>query len=249
VDRLFVSGDAELAGAIAAPRGHAGAKRPGLVLCHGYPSFPGGEAAMSAFPELAERIATELGWVVLTFAYRGCAPSTGDFSLDGWLDDIINAVGCLGDRDDVDGIWIVGAGTGGALGICAAAGLDTVRGVATLGAPADFADWASHPRRLLQHSRELGLISSPDFPVTADAFSRPLRELKADACASLLAPRSLLVVHGSDDELVPVFDARVLVDAHGSAELRVINGASHWLRHDPRAIAILLGWLDRQVHL
>ena len=27
---------------------------------------------------------------------------------------------------------------------------------------------------------------------------------------------------------------------------RLINGAGHRLRHDPRAIAVLLGWLDRQ---
>jgi putative redox protein len=38
----------------------------------------------------------------------------------------------------------------------------------------------------------------------------------------------------------------VLSDAHGEAELRLIPGAGHSLRHDPRAIAVLLGWLDRQ---
>jgi uncharacterized protein len=68
------------------------------------------------------------------------------------------------------------------------------------------------------------------------------------ACASQYAPRPLLVVHGSEDEAVPPFDARVLADAHGSAELRFINGAGHELRHDPRAVAVLLGWLDRQRH-
>jgi hypothetical protein len=26
----------------------------------------------------------------------------------------------------------------------------------------------------------------------------------------------------------------------------MINGAGHGLRHDPRAIAVLLGWLERQ---
>jgi putative redox protein len=66
------------------------------------------------------------------------------------------------------------------------------------------------------------------------------------ACAAQVAPRSLLVVHGSDDDLVPAFDGRVLVDAHGSAELRIIRGAGHRLRHDPRAVAVLLGWLGRQ---
>ncbi|MDQ1373151.1 MAG: uncharacterized protein QOJ09_489, partial [Actinomycetota bacterium] len=42
-------------------------------------------------------------------------------------------------------------------------------------------------------------------------------------------------------------DARQLADAaDGAVELRVLAGAGHRLRHDPRAIAVLLGWLDRQ---
>ncbi len=64
---------------------------------------------------------------------------------------------------------------------------------------------------------------------------------------SKLAPRPLLVVHGTDDDVVPVSDARALVDAAGGpVELRILVGAGHRLRHDPRAVAILLGWMDRQ---
>jgi putative redox protein len=59
----------------------------------------------------------------------------------------------------------------------------------------------------------------------------------------------MLVMHGADDESVPVSDARRMADAHGSAELRVFDGAGHRRRHDPRAIAVLLGWLDRQKSL
>jgi putative redox protein len=54
------------------------------------------------------------------------------------------------------------------------------------------------------------------------------------------------LMHGSDDEIVPTADSRVLAEAHGSAELQIVSGAGHRLRHDPRAMAILLGWLDRQ---
>ena len=117
-----------------------------------------------------------------------------------------------------------------------------------MGAPADFADWASHPRRLVQHARDLGLIRNPSHPVDTDAFNRGLRDIKPVNCAGRPGDRPMLVLHGSDDELVPVFDARVLADAHGSAELRLVEDAGHQLRHDPRAIAILLGWLDRQKH-
>jgi putative redox protein len=56
----------------------------------------------------------------------------------------------------------------------------------------------------------------------------------------------MLIIHGDEDESVPISDARQLAQAHGAAELRILPGAGHRLRHDPRVVAILLGWLDRQ---
>ena len=53
-------------------------------------------------------------------------------------------------------------------------------------------------------------------------------------------------MHGDSDDLVPSLDARVVADAHGIAELRIIGGGGHELRHDPRAVAVLLGWLSRE---
>lgn len=221
-----------------------------MVLGHGYPSAVESAATASqTMPELADRIATEMGWVALAISLRGCGTSQGQFSLGGWLNDLLAAVDHLEQEEDPLGVWLVGFGTGGALAICAGAQDRRIKGVASLAAPADFDDWAGHPRRLLQHSREVGLITDPTFPPSLDVWTKEYRAIRAIACVQDYAPRPLLVVHGSDDDVVPSFDARVLVDAHGSAELRFINGAGHRLRHDPRAVAVLLGWLDRQHHL
>jgi uncharacterized protein len=46
---------------------------------------------------------------------------------------------------------------------------------------------------------------------------------------------------------VPVAEARALADAAtGPSELHLVLGAGHWLRADPRAIAVLVGWLERR---
>lgn len=235
----------ELKGVIARPPGRTGRRLPAVVLCHGIPPT-GAATATTSLPELAERISSELGWVALLPALRGVGESQGSFSLDGWLRDILASARVLRDDLDIGEVWLAGFGTGGALAICAAAQESWIRGVAALGSPTDFGDWAAHPRRLVQHARELGLIHTEPFPPNMETFSRPLKEIQAVLCAGSVAPRPLLVVHGSEDDLVPVFDARVIADAHGSAELRIIAGAAHQLRYDPRAMAILLGWLDRQ---
>jgi putative redox protein len=143
---------------------------------------------------------------------------------------------------------LAGFGTGGALAIVAGAADPTIEAVAALGTSADFDDWAGNPRRLLQHARDINLITDPSYPPSLEEWTRDLRRIRPITSARALAPRPFLVLHGSEDESVPVFDARVLSDAHGSAELRIIDGAGHQLRHDPRAIAVLLGWLDRQKH-
>jgi len=217
------------------------------VLCHGFPVGPiDARHSAGTFPELIDRIATEMGWVAMTFTFRGCGHSSGHFSLEGWVEDLAAAIDHLVKEASPEGIWLVGTSTGGSLAVCTAAEDPRVRGVAVLAARADFDDWAAQPRRFLEHARDVGAIRDPSFPKNFDAWARELRSLRPLQAAAKLAPRPLLIVHGDDDDTVPTVDARLFAQAHGSAELRVIPGAGHRLRHDPRAVAVLLGWLDRQ---
>ncbi|CAN5399824.1 hypothetical protein BH10ACT3_BH10ACT3_02740 [soil metagenome] len=245
MDYTFPSGPLKLSGHLAEPtEGPHGA--PGLVLCHGFPTR-GRESPQSgqSFPELADRIAVELGWVVLTMNFRGCGTAEGDFSLNGWLDDVHAGVAQLR-KVGVTGVWLAGFGTGGSLAVCEGARNPNVRGVAALAAPADFDDWARNPRRLLLHSRQVQVIKDPDFPPSFDNWSSELKQVRPLDAAERLSPRPLLVVHGDSDYLTPKRDGRSLAAAHGRAEFRLINGAGHELRHDPRAVAVFLGWLSRQ---
>jgi putative redox protein len=207
----------------------------------------GGRTAGRSYHELTDRIAREMGWTALVFNYRGCGRSTGQFSLGNWLADTAAAIDELASHEEVSGIWVCGFGTGGALAICAAAADARVRGVAAVAPPADFTDWAAAPERLLKHAHELGIMARRD-PDDFESWAAELGSIRAEACAAELAPRPLLVIHGSADEAVPVFDSRAIANSHGGADLRIIAGAGHRLRFDPRAVAILLGWLDRQRH-
>lgn len=247
MDDRIVSGDLTLAAHLAVPE--QGGDDCGVVLCHGFP-VRGRESPASgkSFPELADRVAEEVGWTALAFNFRGCGRSQGDFSLRGWYDDIGSAsehLRSLGVRS----VWLVGTGTGGALAIAYAAVHADIAGVAALAPPADFKDWNKNPRRLLQHGRDVGVITNPEFPDNLDRWCAELGDFNADAHIESLSPRPLLLLHGDADDLVPDFDTRALADAHGSADMRIIGGAGHELRHDPRAVAILFGWLRRQQQL
>ena len=221
--------------------------RPAVLLCHGFPIGPqDARHSASSFPELIDRIANELGWAGMTFTFRGCGTSDGDFSLQGWVEDLRAAIDHLVAETEPTQVWILGTNTGASLGLCVAADDPRVSGCALLGARADFDDWADQPRRFLEHTREIGAVRTPSFPMNFDEWSRELRRFRPGDSARRLAPRPLLLMHGDEDELVPESDSRVIAEAHGSAELHIIQGGGHRLRHDPRAIAMMIGWLDRQ---
>ena len=224
------------------------AAAPGIVLCHGFPGGPRGAVTSAAtYPELADRIARDTGWTALAFNLRGTGTSEGDFSAEGWLADLRAAVGVLADREGVNGVWIAGITEGGTLAVCEAADDPRVRGIATLGAPPNLREWAREPARFLEHARRVGMIRGSEFPEDAPAWGRELGRLDAIAAARRVRPRPVLVVHGTADGEVTLGEARSLCDAVGpSGELRIVHAGGHRLRHDPRAVAVLLGWLDRQ---
>ncbi|MFM8303345.1 MAG: alpha/beta hydrolase [Actinomycetota bacterium] len=231
----------------AVPAGNGPA--PGVVICHGFPTGPRGAAASAAtFPELADRIAAECGWHALAFNCRGTGGSGGDFSVAGWLADIRAAVTALEDVPETQGVWIAGIAEGGTLAVHATAADPRIRGCAALAAPVSFREWGRDPARLLEFARRVGMVRTPGFPASVQAWARGVAGVDALAAAARIPPRPLFVLIGTADSVVPVADARALAEAAGErGELRMVGGAGHELRHDPRATASLMGWLDRQV--
>ena len=243
------AGDAILEAYVARPAPSAAtvSGRHGLVLCHGFPVDPDQPSLTRGYKQLADRLAADTGWVVLTFSFRGTAESTGNFSLGGWLTDLKVATDTLLAAPGVDAVWLCGFAAGGALALCAAGEDPRPRGVASFAAPADFGDRADDARRFVAQARAAGVIHDPAFPPDLESWARELREIRPLSLIGKIPPRPVLLVHGANDEVVPVLDARALADAaQAQAELRVLPGAGHRLRNDPRAIALLIGWLDRQ---
>jgi len=235
-----------LAGHLSVPNRVGISGTAGLVLCHGFPTGSTQETENDrSYYDFADLIAKSLGWFVLAFTYRGCGSSEGEFSLQGWLDDTINAAMELNKNPQVNSVWLAGFGTGGALAITAASLCAEVSGVAAISAPSDFHDWVKDPDQLLQYSRSVGAISAPDFPQNKESWVAEIDLVRPVDAAGEIPQKPLLVVHGASDQVVPSFDARVIADAHGNADLRIIDGGTHRLRFDPRASAIIIGWLDQ----
>jgi uncharacterized protein len=236
----------ELRSYLAMPADFSGAR--GLVLCHGFPQAPR-EAASAGlrYAELADRIVSRVDMAVMTLNFRGTGQSEGDFSLGGWLTDLKAAVRDMRTQHGIEEVWLAGFGAGGSLALYLA-GVDAeIRGVATFSARAHFDDWADNGPELLIHCRRFGMIKNDGFPADPEAWADELRTVRPLDVVDRIPPRPVMIVHGADDDRVPVQDARDLADRIGeTVDLRIIHGADHRLRHDPRIVALLLGWLDDQ---
>jgi putative redox protein len=216
------------------------------VLCHDLPRAKGAAQDVAlTYPALADRLTRETGWRVACGTLRGSGGSAGDFSAQGWLDDL--AAIMEAEIPESAPRWLVGFGFGGVLALHLASRDERVAGVACLGTPATLHELAGPPDALVERCQQTGVISTPGFPVSAETWAKELSILHPTEDAALLKGRPLLVVHGSADSSVPVEDARALAAAAtGPTDVRVVTGAGHWLRADPRVIAILVGWLERR---
>ena len=91
-----------------------------VLLVHDLPRPKGAAADVAlTYPALADRLARESGWRVVTASLRGTGESVGDFSALGWLDDL--AFVAASEIPESAPRLVVGFGFGGVLALHLAA--------------------------------------------------------------------------------------------------------------------------------
>jgi len=160
------------------------------------------------------------GWNVLCFDYRGYGASEDTVTREGTLADAHAALDYLLGRPDVDHdrLMVFGQSLGGALAIVLAAQRKEIRSVVADGAFDHYrkvAAWHVHHSLLLLIAWWAPWLMSND-----------LNPIDYVGC---IAPRPLLIMHGTADRIVPVEMARRLYHAaEEPKELWLFDGADHY---------------------
>lgn len=208
----------------------------------------------------ARRIAGRLaamGIAVLRFDFTGLGHSDGEFANTTFtsnVGDLVAAAEYLASRDMAPEI-LIGHSLGGAAVLRAAGRIDSVKAVATIGAPFD-------PEHVTHNFGDaLDRIRS-DGSAEVDLGGRTFRIGKAfieDVEASKLAPaiaglkRALLVLHAPRDAVVGIDNAtRIFMAAKHPKSFVTLDTADH-LISDPRdadyAAEVIAAWVGRYVPL
>lgn len=219
---------------------------PLVVLCHGIPlSVPAPGDPGYALPQ---QDLARAGYQALFVNFRGCGESTGNFHLGGWYSDLVSIIDFVRGELDPPKVFLAGFSAGGAVAIEYVARRGGINGIAAYAAAARLTE--VFPRenllQLIEAARDVGIIRDTGFPPTPDWFYDDLKSHEAADFIASVSPVPLLIVHGGNDELVPVSQADALFEAAGDPkQLVILDGGEHRLRHDPRSIETLLGWLRR----
>lgn len=227
----------------------AGIEMPGeprgtAVLLHGIPSVAPPDPGDRGYPGLAERFAAE-GWAAAWGDMRAARKSPGYFSIEGWVKDALAIVDAARAAAAVDGPTVlVGSSAGGAVSAEAVRRGAPVDALVLLAAPAEWLSFADDPamgvfRIQAGAGMELAPETLEDPAQWASEFENVTTELSV---ASVRVP--MLVVHGTADDVVPVDHAPRIAAAAPGAQLEILEGASHQLRRDERAVSLVLRWLD-----
>jgi pimeloyl-ACP methyl ester carboxylesterase len=218
----------------------------GLVyLLHGIPSVNPPEPWDTGYAGFAARFA-ERGWTTAWADLRGVRGSDGYFSIEGWVRDALAVIAALrGAEPTARFLALVGSSAGGAVAAEATRRGARVDALATLGAPAAWLSFAAHPEAGIEKiTTEAGMPLAPDVLEDPAAWAA---EFDSVACEVSIEGVTVptLIVHGTADDIVPVDHAPRIAARVPHAELEIIDGAPHILRHDERAVTRVFEWLDK----
>jgi len=195
------------------------------------------------------------GFKVLRFDFSGNGQSEGNFSESSYSKQIaeMNSAASFMSAEGVSWLGLAGHSMGAMVALLAAAEMDKVRAVCTLAAKAS----ALHTSRILSESQLQELQSTGrvhfasrgrNLELTEAFFADATNYELSNLLPSLLQP--WLIVHGDQDEIIPVEDAHRLQQCRPvNTELAIIKGADHMFSQDKQrqeVTELVVDWFKRQ---
>ncbi|NPV27903.1 MAG: alpha/beta fold hydrolase [Firmicutes bacterium] len=230
---------------------HPGSGRPSyiVVMCHG---FRGSKEGGGRATELAERM-SRLGYSVIRFDFAGAGESEGDFAAI-TLTRQIEDLGTILDWIETQNLGVplvLGRSFGGSTVACRAALDERIKGICLWSTPTDLGETFSQALGDAYQDLAAGrtVVIRDDYgPFSLQpSFVSDLAKHDVLSAISLFQPRPVLIVHGEQDEVVPLKQAQAAFAAAGEPkQLVVIPGADHrFLKDYPRAWEVTLEWFQR----
>ncbi len=199
---------------------------------------------------------TDSGFGVMSFDFTGLGESEGEFADTNFssnISDLVAASNFMASNYGAPTLMI-GHSLGGAAVLVAASQIDSIKAVATIGAPSE----ASHVKHLIQSKEE---EIEREGKAVVDLGGRKftikqqfVEDLKAHTVKGVLARmrKSLLVLHSPQDKTVGIENAaEIYTTAHHPKSFVSLDGADHLMTNKADSLyagRMIASWADRYLH-
>ncbi|MBS7629901.1 alpha/beta fold hydrolase, partial [Candidatus Bathyarchaeota archaeon] len=197
-------------------------KPPAVLVLHG---FPGIEKNYDLAYALCQR-----GFASMIFHYRGCWGSSGKYSFLGCFEDAKRAIEELMSRENIreGNLAIVGHSFGGLVAIYLSAHIKRVKATVAMSPLANIKENVSIRERKIIFRGGLPFVKDLSLRRAMDEFETIEKTYDPVTYVDKLSPSPLLLVHGNDDEIVPVkCSVDLYKDALPPKNLLVVRRADH----------------------
>ncbi|MFC1921053.1 alpha/beta hydrolase [Chloroflexota bacterium] len=216
---------------------------PAVCICHGIPSGNPPDPNDGGYPQFAERICGE-GFAVLIFNFRGTGNSGGNIDMTGWARDLEAVIDYLVTLPGIDKnrVTLLGFSAGAAVSVYTASRDMRASAVIACACPADFS--FKDPLPHIERFRKIGAIRDSNFPQSIEEWNNGFKLITPIESISGISRRPLLLVYGNHDDVVDENQAYGLYNKAGEPKhLIIVDGATHRLRLNDRAMGIVIDWL------
>lgn len=223
------------------PRGYA-------MFAHCFTCSKNAKAASRISKELADH-----GIAILRFDFTGLGNSEGDFSNTNFssnVDDLISAAEAMAAQETPPSL-LIGHSLGGAASLLAAGRIDSIRAVATIGAPSEPAHVSHLFGDQVADIEENGCACVSIGGRSLRIEKQFLDDIKEHRVGESLAElrKPLMIFHSPIDTIVSIENAKeIYTTARHPKSFVAIDGADHMLNdpEDAKFVAGMLAtWADR----
>jgi putative redox protein len=235
----ILSSEVRLGGTLFLP--DAPKRVPGVCICHGLPR-ENKPVEEKGYPSLAEKFC-ERGYAALIFNFQGTSGSEGEFSFSGWSHNVSDAISYLtsSPRIDPGRLGLVSFSAGAFVSWSVAARDSRIKAFASCSSPSDLTKVPIEEG--IKYAKEFGILNITNIEKAVKELRTDLQKLNPLKYAGKVSPRPVLIIHGDQDEVVPVQSAYDLYEnAKEPKKILIFKNVNHQIRNNQDAMKAVTDW-------
>lgn len=220
----------------------------GIIICHGIPGTDSVKSQKKAGYDSLGRYFSQKGFLTVTFNFRGTGESGGNLDLAGWVEDLKEVIRYYFEShgSSYPRLVLTGFSAGAAVSLEVAVDDKRIEAIALGACPLNFDFFTDKftGDQVWRWFSEAGLFRDPDIMCPREEWFKRFRSIRPEEKIGDISARHLLIMHGVEDDLIPVYHAMQLYSlAGGKKRMTVFPGVSHRMRNYRRVIHYLYVWL------